>query len=297
MNKSSNHIIKQKILLAAEKRSLASIDAMFVETIISAISKVFLEILSAEVKVKINESRFLAPDVALEKPVAAIYGQLILDQNPAIICVNTSLLTRIISGILTSSSPLLEKEINHITLTDTVLLTHAISAILNQVFSKHISPTSANDFRVIDYKTEKTELVYYLDDKRYAYVDLAIDDSAGISWGNIQLILPLATLETVSNKLEPSEQTRRKERWETQISHTAESVDINLKVVLENIDCPLNEVLNLSIGQKIELPEANLNEIRCTIPSKAGDKAISLGQLGSIRSKKAFRVSNWILEK
>ncbi len=108
--------------------------------------------------------------------------------------------------------------------------------------------------------------------------------------GNIELLLPYATIEPIRNVLLQmfmGEKFGRDPVWESHLATEIAQAEIDVDAVLYEADIPLKQLMNLQIGDTLPLelnPDA-LVTVRC------GNVALTEGRMGRVGDRVAIRVS------
>jgi flagellar motor switch protein FliM len=109
--------------------------------------------------------------------------------------------------------------------------------------------------------------------------------------GKIELCLPYATLEPVRELLLQmflGEKFGRDSIWETHLANQLWRTDVDVKAVLDEIQLPLAEVLNLQVGSRIMLNAAP--DSRVTL--RCGDASLFVGSMGRKDGNIAIQVED-----
>ncbi len=119
-------------------------------------------------------------------------------------------------------------------------------------------------------------------------VDLRIDmDDRG---GKIEILLPYATIEPIREQLLQmfmGEKFGRDPIWEGHLATEIYAADTTIQAVLHEMDLPLQEVMDLSVGQTIMFERAPSDPIKL----RAGTTDLTEGVMGHIGKYVSVRVS------
>lgn len=119
-------------------------------------------------------------------------------------------------------------------------------------------------------------------------VDLRIDmDDRG---GKIEILLPYATIEPIREQLLQmfmGEKFGRDPIWEGHLATEIFAADTTIDAVLHEMDLPLREVMDLSVGQTIMFDRAPSDPVLL----RAGDTDLTEGVMGHIGKNVSIRVS------
>jgi flagellar motor switch protein FliM len=110
--------------------------------------------------------------------------------------------------------------------------------------------------------------------------------------GRLELLLPYATLEPVREILLQGflgEKFGRDSIWETHLAGELWQTGVSIEAVLDSVDVPLRDVLNLKVGSRILL-NANVNS---DVKLVCGDRAMFTGKMG----RKDGAIAVYITEK
>ena len=112
--------------------------------------------------------------------------------------------------------------------------------------------------------------------------------------GRIELMLPYATLEPVRELLLQmfmGEKFGRDSIWENHLTSELWQTEVSIQAVLDRVDLPLGEVLNWTVGSRLQLSCApnSLVELRC------GDAPMFTGQMGRKSNAIAVRISDRLI--
>ncbi len=119
-------------------------------------------------------------------------------------------------------------------------------------------------------------------------IDLRIDmDERG---GKIEILLPYATIEPIREQLLQmfmGEKFGRDPIWEGHLATEIFAADTSIDAVLHEMELPLREVMNLSVGQTIVFDRAPSDPVLL----RAGDTDLTEGVIGHIGKNVSIRVS------
>ena len=107
--------------------------------------------------------------------------------------------------------------------------------------------------------------------------------------GRLEILIPFATLEPIRELLLQGfmgEKFGRDSIWESHLSEEMWLTNVDLEAVLETLNLPLSQVLNLEVGSHLPLqatPESQI-QLRC------GDQDMFTGRMGRKGQNLAIRL-------
>ncbi|WP_051152032.1 flagellar motor switch protein FliM [Fodinicurvata sediminis] len=112
--------------------------------------------------------------------------------------------------------------------------------------------------------------------------------------GRVELVLPYATLEPVRELLLQmfmGEKFGRDSIWETHLSSELWHTEVSIDAVLEQMEMPLNDILNLKVGDQIPLNKTPNSKVTL----RCGDVDMFKGQMGRRNGYIAARISDKLI--
>ncbi len=112
--------------------------------------------------------------------------------------------------------------------------------------------------------------------------------------GRVELVLPYATLEPVRELLLQmfmGEKFGRDSIWETHLSSELWHTEVAIDAVLEQMEMPLNDILNLKVGDQIPLNKTPNSKVTL----RCGDVDMFKGQMGRRNGYIAARISDKLI--
>ncbi len=274
-------VLRSKIQKGAERQAQSSLQHSLISEIKHTTAKVFLELIDEEVSVKITDRTIDSPALIVERLKTSLYNIVEIQGNCGIVGISDQFIDTAVSRLTGATSKQSEKTERAVTPTDVALTGVIFSEILNQTFGGSIETAGYDD--------EKAPLIFLLPDARYASLNIEILDNQNESLGNIELVLPLPCIESF---VTPSSDTSdRQNIWEPHMTEVAENALLSLDSVIQRIPVSLEVILGLKVGDMLDLSEGSLQHLAMEAATTKEQHTLFKGQLGSLNTNKAFRVT------
>lgn len=276
------HILRQKISISAERLAGAALQPSLIEEIAQSTIRVFLEMLDMEITAKVS-NRMVKPAVSVIDAMRTVqYNIVEMHNQTGLVGLSSEFIETAVSGLTGAPSQSGGGVDRPPTPTDTALSGLIFNEMLSHVFDTEIE--------IQGFEIDKAPLIFLLQDDRYASMNIEIFDLEGASLGNLELVLPLPCIEsfTAPNTNEPD----HRQLWHNHMHAVAEIAPLELDSVIQRIPVSLDTVLNLKIGDVLDVSEGSLEHLEMAASTPKGQHVIFKGQLGSLKTHKAFRVSS-----
>lgn len=280
----SADLLRKKIQQGMERQAQSSLQHSLISEIEHKTTKVFLELVDQEVTVRINNRNINSPVILMERLQTSLYNIVEIQGHRGIVGIGARFIDTAIARLTGASSKQGEVVERTITPTDVALAGVIFLDILAQVFGDPIETAG--------YEKEKAPLIFLLQDTRYAFLNIEIFDLQDELMGNIELILPLPCIESF---MTPSaDAPDRYHLWQNHMTQVAQEAPLDLASIIQRIPVSLETILDLKIGDTLELSEGSLQHLEMEAATSKEPQVIFKGQLGSLNTHKAFRVTGLI---
>jgi len=292
----NKNLLKRKIDNAAKRHAKAALQNSLVTDLEKSITKIFLTLLHEEVIASVCDSSIKSSKKSIENMDACLFG--ILDAHGGkglagfdLAFINA--ITALLMGAKTAgNTPAEERPISQ---TDASLSAMVINAILVEAFFG-TNPQPQNTalpqaFGMNGHELEKAPLFYILFEDKYAFLRIEISNKNNDSYGQIELVLPLSCIAAFTSNDTSTSAMAEREIWHDAMQTVATISPLEFETVLQHMSVPLGEVLSFKIGDTLDLPDGSLEHLVLEAQTQSGPLSVFDGQLGALKTKKAFRVS------
>lgn len=276
------HILRQKIATSAERQASAALQASLIDEIMHSTSKIFLEMLNTEVTAKISKRMIKSADEIIDAMTTSQYNVLRMRDHNGLVGLNSKFIDTVVNGLTGAPNAAAGDVQRACTPTDIALSAVIYNAILVDVFYAPMELQGK--------ETEKAPLIFLLPEDRYAFLNIEILNGEQTSLGNFELMLPLPCVEAFAapNASLPDEH----QIWQDHMLLIAEDALLELDSVIQRIPVSLDTILNLKIGDSLDVSDGSLDHLEMAASTLNGQHVIFKGQLGSLKTHKAFRVTS-----
>ncbi|MEE9453984.1 MAG: hypothetical protein V3V13_06340 [Paracoccaceae bacterium] len=292
----NQNLLKRKIDSAAKRHAKAALQNSLVTDLEKSIAKVFLTLLHDEVSASVCDSSIKSSKNAIEDMGACLFGILDAYGGKGLAGFDLAFINAITALLMGAKNaggkPAEERPISQ---TDASLSAMVINAILAEAFFG-TNPQPQNSpippaFGMNGHKLVKAPLFYMLFEDKYAFLRIEISNKNNDSYGQIELILPLSCIATFTSNDTNTSAMAEREIWRDTMQTIATISPLEFETVLQHMPIPLGEVLGFKIGDTLDLPDGSLEHLILEAQTQSGPLSVFDGQLGALKTKKAFRVS------
>ena len=294
MSISNANILKRKIEAGSIRQAKASLQNSLVKNLETSIGKVFLDILGVEVRAIVSGSTVTTQKTTIKTMTSNLFGIVSFDDEIGLSGFNTTFVNSIISLLTLGRSE--KADPRSVTSSDAAMVRYIINKILTDVFENY---QAADDdlVQMSEYETVKAPLTYLLNSKKYALLTIGILDVHKFDIGAIELAIPLTYItKTFPIDALPSDKDRINEWAETMATIVAES-PIELDAIVQRMNVPLGKILKFKAGDLLDLTDGSLATLTLDGQTSTGPTTTFTGQLGALKSNKAFKVARIIDEE
>lgn len=290
------HVIQRKIYAASERLAKASLQNSLVHNIERATSKVFLDMLGMEVAGAVIVSAINSHRNTIENMASVLFGILDLGEDTGLTGFDAQFIDSavgVLSGAPHNDKVEPSREPTH---TDAALVRRIINAILVEIFNAKNAPSPDElpvpGITMEGHVVDKAPLMFLLQDQRYARLRISVKGCENTLFGHFELVLPLTCIEKFATDDASGSIEVERQNWLAQMSDAAEHALLEMDSIVQRMPVPLSAILGMKKGDLLELSSGSLANLTLEASTNTGPHVIFHGQLGALKTQKAFRITH-----
>ena len=287
MSGPDTNILRRKIRAAAARQAKASLQNSLVQNIEKATAKVFLDLLEVEVTAKVSERTVSSHTNTIEALTSRMFGIVSFGEDVGLTGFDSQFINTAITHLAGGTS--VGGGDRPVTNTDAAIFKLIINKILTQVFDMpEVAPA---DVGMLGFEREKAPLLFLLAEKKYALLRIKVQDVEGAVLGQFELAIPLSCIEKISAMEQRNSTLQENDIWRVAMSQIAIEAPIELDTIVSRMNVSLGQILGLNKGDLLDLANGSLTGLSLEGRTASGGKAIFKGQLGALKTHKAFKIT------
>lgn len=149
--------------------------------------------------------------------------------------------------------------------------------------------------QIVAQRQDVTQIRFAAEHMDVLVYNIALDIGPAARSGRMQVVLPLAMLDTICAILKEEAAKSPKEEpwdlWKEGMRHAALRAPVVLDAVLHQRRMTISEVMALRVGDVLDLPAAAVNEVQFLVAQQGGARAkIAAGRLGAYLGAKVVKL-------
>ena len=292
----SETILRKKIAREAERKTRDSLRTSLTPELERAISKSFLDMFDIDVNAHFTQKTLKPPAEVIDSLDTSLFNVMGMNAGAGLICVDRRFVNSVVRGLVgVKIDPAEELAERDLTPTNVALCSHFLKKSLSEIIAK----LSANgkDVGFLDHESEKAPLAFILNEPRYAFLRMIVDDVDGGTYGQLEFVLPIPCLEIFNNPNDDSATANERYNWQQTLAVHAQTTPVEFSSVIARTHIPLSELMDMSPGNVIELGSGSIQNLRLEANTDDGVEEFYRGQLGALSQYKAFKVSDVKMDK
>lgn len=288
MSEKNTNILRQKIEATATKQASASLQSSLVKNLEKAAAKVFLDYLNVDVTATVSERIINTHTQTIEAMSSILFGIVDFDDVVGLTGCDAQFIN---TAIIHLAGGTIDPDTSRaVTKTDAAIFELVINKVFMQFFD--ILDTSDITSGMRDYKLDKAPLAFLLSETNYAMLRVRISDKQNAEMGQIEVVIPLTCIDRISASEMCDSIQHERNNWQGSMTNIASHAPIELNTIVQRMKASLGDVLNLKTGDLLGLKDGSLKDLSLEAPTTSGQKTVFKGQLGALKSQKAFKIAH-----
>lgn len=145
-------------------------------------------------------------------------------------------------------------------------------------------------------RQDVTQVRFAADHADFLVYNIALDIGPAARSGGMQIVLPLAMLDTISAMLKDDTAKAPKEDrwdlWKVSMRHAAVRAPVVLNAVLHQRRMAISEIVGLRVGDVIDFAGSAVGEVQLFVAQQDGKRAkVAVGRLGAYQGAKVIKLN------
>ncbi len=167
---------------------------------------------------------------------------------------------------------------------------------VSEAFSVSFGRPLTTPFRIAGQRQDVTQVRFAAENVDLLVYNLALDIGPAARSGGMQLVLPLAMLDTVCAIMKDESSSVPTEEpydlWKESMRYAVFRAPVALDAVLHQRGMAISELMALRVGDVLEIPASAVNGIQLLVAQQGGKRvAIAEGRLGGYLGSKVIKLS------